>query len=52
MFHIFFYYAGDMAFGKRRVPHNIFTCESGLFLDPPNDLGESVYKLGKKGGKV
>lgn len=47
-----FFLAGDMAFGKRRVPHEIFTCASGLLLEPPPKLGESEYKLGKKGGKI
>ena len=41
-----FFIAGEMAFGKRRVPHDIFTCESPLLLEPSSALAEAGYKLG------
>ena len=40
-------------FGKRRVPHDVFTCEHPPLLEPPIDLGSGKYpwietKLGSK----
>jgi hypothetical protein len=28
----------DWFFGKRRIPHDIYECESPLFEEPPGDL--------------
>jgi hypothetical protein len=44
------YRAGELGFQKRRVPHNIFSCESPLLVVPPADLAQATYKV--KGGKV
>lgn len=44
------YRAGDYGFQKRRVPHDIFSCESPLLVDTPADLAQSTYKI--KGGEV
>lgn len=44
------YRAGELGFQKRRVPHNIFSCESPLLVDAPADLAQSTYKI--KGGEV
>ena len=44
------YRAGELGFQKRRVPHNIFSCEAPLLVDTPADLAESTYKI--KGGEV
>ena len=41
-----FFIAGEMAFGKRRVPHDIFTCDSPLLLEPSSALAKAGYKLG------
>jgi len=43
--HCQFYRAGEMGFQKRRIPHNIFSCESPLLLEPPVDLGFVDYKV-------
>ncbi len=42
--------AGDIGFMKRRVPHDLFTCEHAMLLELPEDLGEADYQLNK--GKV
>ena len=42
--------AGELGFQKRRVPHNIFSCESPLLVDTPRDLAQAKYKI--KSGKV
>ena len=47
-----FYLAGEMVFGKRRVPHDIFSCETPLLLEPSEALAAAGYKLRKKNGKV
>ena len=44
------YRAGDLGFQKRRVPHDIFSCESPMLVVPPADLAASTYKI--KSGKV
>ncbi len=37
-------YAVDKYFwGKRKVPHEIFTCEHPLLVEPPMDLGSGKY---------
>ena len=28
----------DWFFGKRKIPHDIYDCETPLFIEPPNDL--------------
>ena len=45
------YHAGDVGIMKRRVPQDIFTCESPMLLDPPSDLGSSTYYM-KNGVEV
>ena len=45
------YHAGDFGIMKRRVPKNIFTCESPMLLDPPNDLGTNTFYM-KNGVEV
>lgn len=38
------HYAVDRySWGKRRVPHGIFTCEHPLLVEPPGDLGSGRY---------
>jgi hypothetical protein len=44
------YRAGELGFQKRRVPHDIFSCESPMLAIPPANLAESKYKV--KAGKV
>ena len=48
------YRAGDISFMKRRVPHDIFTCESPMLVDTPPDLANKDYimKEGKVGGCI
>ena len=29
--------------GKRKVPHDIFTCEAPLLIEPPSDVGSGKY---------
>ncbi|KAL7531047.1 hypothetical protein ACHAXR_007925 [Thalassiosira sp. AJA248-18] len=37
-------YAVDKYFwGKRKIPHKIFTCEHPLLVEPPSDLGSGKY---------
>ena len=36
---------GEFAIHKRKIPRDIFTCESPMLMDPPPDLGENYpYK--------
>ncbi len=42
--------AGDVGFMKRRVPHDLFTCEHAMLITPPTDLGRSEYRI--KEGEV
>jgi hypothetical protein len=44
---------GEFAIHKRKIPRDIFTCESPMLMDPPPDLGENYpYKTqGNLGGK-
>lgn len=44
------YRAGEFGWQKRRVPKNIFSCDSPMLLQPPSDLAEATYKV--KSGKV
>lgn len=44
------YRAGELSYLKRRVPHNIFSCESPMFVDVPRDLAKATYRV--KGGQV
>lgn len=41
------YRVGDLAFTKRRVPNDIFTCEHPLFIDVPADVTKSDYFVKK-----
>eukprot|EP01042_Synura_sphagnicola_P001000 gene1000-1128_t len=50
--HCQFYRAGEMGFQKRRIPHNIFSCESPLLLEPPVDLGFVDYKVNDAKSKI
>jgi len=45
------YRVGELGFQKRRVPHNIFSCESPMMVEPPTDLAAATYKV-KSGQKV
>lgn len=37
-------YAVDKYFwGKRKVPHEIFTCDAPLLIEPPMDIGSGKY---------
>jgi len=40
-----FYRAGDISFQKRRLPHNSFSCDAPLLVEPPEDLGETSYMM-------
>lgn len=42
--------AGDLGFMKRRVPHDLFTCEHAMLMTPPTDLGRADYIV--KDGEV
>lgn len=44
------YRAGDLGFQKRRVPKDIFTCESPMFVEPPAKLVDSSFII--KNSKV
>lgn len=44
------YRAGELGFQKRRVPHDIFSCESPMLVEPPPNLAAAKYKI--KAGKV
>lgn len=44
------YRVGELGFQKRRVPHNIFSCESPMMVEPPTDLAAATYKV--KSGQV
>ncbi|KAL7475584.1 hypothetical protein ACHAW6_001496 [Cyclotella cf. meneghiniana] len=46
-------YAVDKFFySKRKVPHDIFTCDSPLLLEPPEDIGSGKYlSLVEEGSK-
>lgn len=44
------YRAGDLGWQKRRVPHDIFSCESPMLMDTPADLAAATYQI--KDGKV
>lgn len=47
------HYAVDKFFwGKRRMPHDIFTCEHPLLAEPPLDLGSGKYLSAKEPGRV
>lgn len=39
--------AGEFGFFKRRVPKDIFSCESDLLLEPPTTLAHSDYIIKK-----
>ena len=39
------YRVGDIGYQKRRVPHNIFSCESPMLMDLPQDLGQTLYNI-------
>lgn len=43
------YRIGDLGFMKRRVPHNIFNCDSPMLVDPPVNIGEGNYLINKDG---
>lgn len=34
---------GDVGFMKRRVPHDLFTCDHPMLLDLPQSLGKQEY---------
>lgn len=38
---------GMFGFGKRGAPENMFTCESPMFKEPPNDLDKSPVQRRK-----
>ena len=40
-----FFRAGEFGFQKRRVPKNIFTCESPMMAELPSDLAKSTYQI-------
>lgn len=42
--------AGDVGFMKRRVPHDLFTCEHAMLLETPTNLGKAEYIV--KDGEV
>lgn len=35
------YMVNNIGFAKRRVPKDVFTCESPMFVDLPDDLGKT-----------
>jgi len=37
--------AGEVSFMKRRVPHDLFTCESPMLIDVPKNLAASDYRI-------
>ena len=41
-------------FAKRKVPHNIFTCDHEMLIEPPMDLGSGKYlsSVAKKNDKM
>ena len=43
-----FFRAGDYGFQKRRVPKDIFSCESPMFKEPPEGLSKAVYRIKNK----
>jgi len=44
------YRVGDLSYTKRRVPHDLFSCESPLFVEVNPELTSSTYII--KNGKV
>ena len=45
-----FFRVGELGFQKRRIPKKVFSCESPMMVEPPNDLGSLDYRI--KDGKV
>ncbi len=43
-----FFRAGELGFQKRRVPKDIFSCESPMFKEPPPDLAKAEYRIKNK----
>lgn len=40
--------SGEFGFEKRAVPHDLFTCESPMLMDPPENLAKKLYMVKKK----
>ena len=43
--------SGEFGFEKRAVPHDLFSCESPMLMDPPDGLAKKVYMVKKKNMK-
>lgn len=43
--------SGEFGFEKRAVPHDLFSCESPMLMDPPEGLAKKVYMVKKKNMK-
>lgn len=41
------YRAGNIGFGKRAVPHDIFSCASPMLVEPPRDLDKADFRIHK-----
>ena len=43
--------SSEFGFEKRAVPHDLFSCESPMLMDPPEDLAKKTYMVKKKNMK-
>lgn len=40
-----FYRAGEIGFGKRKLPRDIFSCESPLLVEPSSNLSVTDFRI-------